>query len=118
LIGLTLNSGDVAYVELGPPTEREAGYRHPTVIVTAQAILDASPTVVHVVPLTSTLRRYSTEIEIEPEPGNGLDLVSAAQCQHVRSVSPARLSDPVGNVGPVPLAQIREMLAVIFDLPQ
>jgi mRNA interferase MazF len=115
---LTLNSGDVAYVELGPPTEREAGYRHPTVIVTAQAILDASPTVVHVVPLTLTLRRYSTEIEIEPEPGNGLDVVSAAQCQHVRSVSPARLTEPVGNVGAVVLAQVREMLAVIFDLPQ
>jgi 5-formyltetrahydrofolate cyclo-ligase len=34
---------------------------------------------VHVVPLSSTLRRYTTEIEIEPEPGNGLDIVSAAQ---------------------------------------
>jgi mRNA interferase MazF len=115
---LTLNSGDLAYVELGPPTERKAGYRHPTVIVTAQAILDASPTVVQVVPVTSTLRHYSTEIEIEPEPGNGLEVVSAAQCQHVRSVSPARLSEPAGNVGAVALAQIREMLAVIFDLPQ
>jgi mRNA interferase MazF len=115
---LTLNSGDVAYVELGPPTEREAGYRHPTVIVTAQAILDASPTVVHVIPVTSTLRSYATEVELEPEPGNGLVVTSAAQCQHVRSVSPARLSEPIGNVGVVALTQIREMLAVVFDLPQ
>lgn len=115
---MTLNSGDITYVELGPPAEHEAGYRHPTVIVTAQAILDASPTVVHVVPVTSTLRRYSTEIDVEPGPGNGLDAVSAVQCQHVRSVSPVRLSEPVGNVGAVVLAQIREMLAVIFDLPQ
>jgi mRNA interferase MazF len=115
---LTLNSGDVVYVELGQPAEREAGYRHPTIIVTAQAILDASPTVVHVVPATSTLRRYSTEIEVEAEAGNGLNVMSAAQCQHVRSVSPARLSEPVGNVGVVVLTQIREMLAVIFDLPQ
>ena len=107
----------MAYVELGPPTEREAGYRHPTVIVTAQAILDASPTVVHVVPLTSTLRRYATEVEIEPEPASGLTGKSAAQCQHVRSVSPTRLSEPIGNVGAVALTQIREMLAVILDLP-
>lgn len=106
----------MAYVELGPPNEREAGYRHPTVIVTAQAILDASPTVVHVVPVTSTLRHYFTEVEIEPEPGNGLKTVSAAQCQHVRSVSPARLSEPIGSVGVVALAQIREILAVIFDV--
>jgi mRNA interferase MazF len=113
-----LNSGDVAYVELGPPAGREAGFRHPTVIVTAQAILDGSPSVVQVVPLTSTLRAFATEVEIEPDGPAGLDHRSAAQCQHVRSVSPARLSDPIGNVGPVLLTQLREILAVIFDIPQ
>jgi len=113
-----LNSGDVVRVELGSPAGREAGFRHPAVVVTAQAILDSAPSVVHVVPLTSTLRRFATEVEIEPTSANGLDRVSAAQCQHVRAVSPARLGEPVGSVGPVVLAQLRELLAVIFDLPQ
>jgi mRNA interferase MazF len=114
---LTLNSGDVVYVELGVPAEREAGYLHPAVLVTAQAILDAQPTVVHIVPVTSTLRRYATEVEIEPEPDNGLTARSAAQCQHVRAVAPARLGEALGNVGAVALTQIREMLAIILDLP-
>jgi mRNA interferase MazF len=113
-----LNSGDVVYVELGPPAGREAGFRHPTVVVTAQAILDGSPSVVQVVPLTSTLRSFATEVEIEPDGASGLDRRSAARCQHVRSVSPARLSSPTGNVGPVLLTQLREMLAVIFDIAQ
>ena len=112
-----LNSGDTVYVELRIPAGREAGFRHPTVVVTAQAILDASPSVVHVVPLTSSLRGFATEVEIEPNHGSGLRRRSAAQCQHIRSVSPARLSEPIGNVGPIVTAQIREMLAVIFDIP-
>jgi mRNA interferase MazF len=111
-----LNSGDVVYVELGSPAGREAGFRHPAVVVTAQAILDGSPSVVHVVPLTSTLRGFATEIEIEPHPRSGLDQPSAVQCQHVRSVSPARLGEPIGNVGPATISQLREMLAVIFDI--
>ena len=113
-----LNSGDVVNVELGAPAGREAGFLHPTVVVTAQAILDASPSVVQVIPLTSALRSYSTEVEVEANGGSGLSVLSAAQCQHVRSVSPARLGDPIGNVGPLVLAQLREMLSVIFDLPQ
>ncbi|MBL8777381.1 MAG: hypothetical protein JNK12_15675 [Acidimicrobiales bacterium] len=49
--------------------------------------------------------------------GNGLDVASAAQCQHVRSVVPARIAGSLGNVGPVVLAQVRETVAVLLDLP-
>ena len=112
-----LNSGDVVPVELGTPSGREAGFRHPTIVVTAQAILDSSPSVVHIVPLTSTLRGFATEVEIEADDRSGLERRSAAQCQHVRSVSPTRLGDSIGNVGPTALAQLRETLAVIFDIP-
>jgi len=52
------NSGDVVDLDLGLPEGREAGYLHPAVIVTAQRILDAAPTVIQVVPLATTLRRY------------------------------------------------------------
>ena len=41
---------------------------------------------------------------------------SAAQCQHVRSVSTRRARSPRGNVGPVLLAQVRETIALILDL--
>jgi hypothetical protein len=34
------------------------------------------------------------------------------------SVSPARLGEPVGNVGTAVLAQLREVIAVILDLPR
>ena len=111
------SSGDIVNLDLGRPEGREAGYFHPAVIVTAQRVLDAAPTVIQVVPLTSTLRGFHTEVVIEPDPANGLEQPSAAQCQHVRAVSPARVVGTIGNVGPLALSQIRETIAVIIDLP-
>jgi len=110
-------SGDVVDLDLGVPDGREAGFRHPAILVTAQRILDADPSVVHVVPLTTTIRRYHSEIVIEPDDANGLDQVSAAQCQHVRAISPRRILAVRGNVGVVVLGQLRETIAVILDLP-
>mgnify|MGYP001815017685 CR=1 FL=1 len=111
------SSGDVVDLDLGRPEGREAGYLHPAVVVTAQRILDASPTVIQVVPLTSTLRGFHTEVAIEPDQSNGLEQSLAAQCQHVRAVSPARVADTLGNVGPLVVSQIRETIALTIDLP-
>ncbi|MBI2169405.1 MAG: type II toxin-antitoxin system PemK/MazF family toxin [Actinobacteria bacterium] len=110
-------SGDVVDLELGVPQGREAGIRRPAVLVTAQRILDAGASVIHVVPLTTTIRRFHSEIVIEPDEANGLDDVSAAQCQHLRAVSRGRILEVRGNVGAGVLAQLRETIAVILDLP-
>lgn len=110
-------SGDVVDLELGTPEGREAGFRHPAVLVTAQRILDSDPSVIHVVPLTTTLRGFHSEVLLDPDSDNGLAAPSAAQCQHLRAVSPGRVSTVRGNVGTVALAQIRDVIAVILDLP-
>ena len=111
------NSGDIVDLDLGQPEGREAGYLHPAVVITAQRILDERPTVIQVVPLTTSLRNYHSEIVIEPDARNGLDQRSAAQCQHLRAVSPGRIVATRGNVGAVTLSQLRETIAVIIDLP-
>ncbi len=110
-----LTSGDIVDLDLGVPQGREAGFGRPAVVATAQAILDESPTIVHVVPLTSALRRFKTEIVVAANAESGLDLPSAAQCQHIRSVSADRIRGVRGNVGSVALAQIRETIGRIFD---
>lgn len=112
-----LTSGDVVNLDLGPPSGQEAGFRHPAIVVTAQRILDAEPAVVHVVPLTSTIRGFSSEVEIEPDPANGLQQLSAAQCQHIRSVASGRIEIRRGNIGPTALAQVRELLGLILEVP-
>lgn len=111
-----LTSGDVVDLDLGVPEGHEAGFRHPSVLVTAQRILDAEPSVIHVVPLTRTLRGFHSEVTVEPDEANGLLQVSAAQCQHVRAISPRRIAEIRGNIGPSALAQVRETIALILDL--
>ena len=112
-----LTSGDVVDLDLGLPEGREAGFRHPVVVVTAQRILDAQPTVMQVVPLTTTIRPFTSEIPIKPDDGNGLREMSAAQCQHIRAVSTGRIEQTRGNVGPTVLSQIRATIGLILDIP-
>jgi hypothetical protein len=61
------------------------------------------------VPLTSTIRGYRSEVTIEPDPDNGLEATSAAQCQHTRAIALGRLADPLANIGPQALTQIRKI---------
>jgi mRNA interferase MazF len=112
-----LNSGDVVTLELGLPRDREAGLRRPVVVATAQRLLDASPRVIHVIPLTTTLPGFGSEVPIDPNESNGLDRPSVAQCQHIWAASIGRVGQVLGNVGPVALAQIRETLGPSSTCP-
>jgi mRNA interferase MazF len=112
-----LSSRDLVDLDLGLPQDREAVFRHHAVVVSAQRILGAEPTVVYVVPLTSTLRAFHSEVTIEPDEHNGLATSSAAQCQHLRAVSTERVASGPGNVGAATLARIRETIAVMLDVP-
>ena len=111
-----LNSGDVVDLDLGPPEGREAGFRHPAVIVSAQRVLDGGPTVIQIVPMTSTVRNFGSEVDIRADIDNGLTQHSVAQCQHIRAISPNRVLAVRGNVGNLVVRQIRETLAVLLDL--
>lgn len=109
-------SGEVVEVDLGVPAGSEAGLRRPAVVVTADRVLAEQPRVVQVVPLTSTVRGYATEITLPADSASGLDVDSAAQCQHLRAVATQRIERTLGNVGPVLLAQVRDTLATLLDL--
>ena len=112
-----LASGDIVELDLGIPSGREAGFRHPAVVVTAQPILDNMPSVVQVVPLTSTVRRLRSEVPVESDSESGLSGISSAQCQHIRSVSTGRIQAILGSVGVVTLAEIREVVGTLLDIP-
>ena len=114
--GSMLTSGDVVDLDLGSPKGREAGLKRPVIVVTAQEIVDESANVIQVVPLTSTIRPFGSEVVIVADGSNGLSSDSAAQCQHIRSVSVERVESVRGNVGAATLAEIREVLGLILDI--
>ena len=111
-----LTPGDIVELDLGTPSGSEAGLRRPAVVVTAGRVLRGGPNVIQVVPLTRSIRSSGSEVVIEPDEANGLDVRSSAQCQHVRSVATTRIHDRTGNVGPVVLGEVRETLSLLFDL--
>ena len=111
-----LTSGDVVELDLGTPRGREAGLRRPAVVVTAQEILDESASVIQVVPLTSRLRPFGSEVLLAADDRNGLGADSAAQCQHIRAISVDRVETVIGNVGAIGLAEIRGVLGLILDI--
>ena len=111
-----LTSGDVIELDLGSPRGREAGLRRPVVVMTAQEILDESASVIQVVPLTSTMRGFGSEVEVPADDHNGLDADSVAQCQHIRAVSVDRVEVVKGNVGGVMLSEMREVLGLVLDI--
>ena len=111
-----LKSGDVVELDLGIPAGSEAGLRRPAIVVTAGRVLAGGPNVIQVVPLTRTIRRSSTEVLVTPDAINGLADLSAAQCQHLRSVATDRIRARSGNIGPVALAEIRETIGLLLDL--
>jgi mRNA interferase MazF len=110
-----LTSGDVLDIDLGVPAGSEAGPRRPAVVVTAQRVLAAEPTVIQVVPLTRTLHGYATEVTVTADEANGLEADSAAQCQHVRAVATVRAPD-AGQRRPPRPAQVRDTLGALLDV--
>lgn len=114
-LGLMLTPGDVVELDLGIPAGSEAGMLRPAVVLTAGRILRGKPNVIHVVPLTRTIRDSGSEVVITPDEHNGLRSDSAAQCQHIRSVATARVSATIGNVGDVALQQLRSTVALVID---
>ena len=109
-------SGDVVRLDFGLPQGSEAGFPRPAVVVTAARVMKRHATVVQVVPVTSTIRGYDSEVLIEASSANGLDQDSSAQCQHIRSVAISRLGPTIGLISTVQLRQIRETLGLLMDL--
>ncbi|QTV80614.1 type II toxin-antitoxin system PemK/MazF family toxin [Microbacterium sp. NIBRBAC000506063] len=110
-----LTPGDVVELDLGVPAGAEAGLRRPAIVVTAERILRGEPNVIQVIPLTRTIRNSGSEIVIEPDEHNGLGAVSAAQCQHIRSVATTRVGERLGNVGQAALRLVRDTVTIIID---
>jgi len=89
--------------------------RRPAVVVSADALNGGPAGVVMVVPCTGTRRGLPSHIEIEPG-DSGLDLVSYAKCEDLKSVSEQRLVTRMGQVGPDVMFGIGRVLRFLLEL--
>ena len=106
--------GEVWLVDFGEPVDREQAGRRPAVVVSADQLNDSPAGVVIVVPCTTTRRRLPSHVELEPG-DSGLDVVSYAKCEDVKSVSDRRLVRRLGVVAPDVEFGISRALRFLLD---
>ena len=106
--------GEVWLVDFGEPVGREQAGRRPAVVVSADQLNDSPAGVVIVVPCTTTRRRLPSHVELEPG-DSGLDVVSYAKCEDVKSVSDRRLVRRLGVVAPDVEFGISRALRFLLD---
>lgn len=112
---MTPARGDVWLVDFGEPVGREQAGRRPAVVVSADALNEGPSGVVIVVPLTTSRRGLPSHIEIDPDV-SGLDDISYAKCEDVKSVSSERLVAHLGRVGPDVLFTMARALGFLLDV--
>jgi mRNA interferase MazF len=107
--------GEVWLVDFGEPVGREQAGLRPAVVVSTDALNEGPAGVVLVVPVNSARRDLPSHIELEPGE-SGLDHLSYAKCEDVKSTSERRLVDRLGVVGPEPLFEIGRILRYLLEL--
>lgn len=88
--------GEIWLVDFGEPIGHEQAGRRPAVIVSDDDLNDGPSGLVIVVPVTSAHRGLPSHVEIDDE-RSGLDQISYAKCEDVKSVSDRRMISRLGN---------------------
>ena len=99
-----MRSGDVYTVDFGFPLGSEAAFQRPAVVITDDDILESISETFQVVPFTSTIREWPTDLTSN---------WGEAQVHLITTVSSLAVGDHLGTVGPAKLRALRE---VLFDL--
>lgn len=103
-----MQAGDVLRVDFGVPRRGAPAATRPAVVVTATTVLGFRLEAVNVVPCTTAVRGWDTEVPTD---------WGTAQCHAITTISLDDVVDETGsNVGPTVLAQIREVLADVLDI--
>jgi mRNA interferase MazF len=112
---VTTRRGEVWLVDFGEPVGREQSGRRPADIMSADALNVSRAGVVIVVPTTTTHRGLPSHVEIEPGV-SGLDQVSYAECEDVKSISEQRLITRLGTVTDVIMFTISRIVRFLLDI--
>jgi mRNA interferase MazF len=106
---------EVWLIDFGSPVGREQSGSRPAVIVSADSLNDSPAGAVVVVPITTTYRGLPSHVEID-QGSSGLDEVSYAKCEDVKSVSEQRMIARLGTVSDDVMLQAARALRFLLDL--
>lgn len=107
--------GEIWLVDFGDPVGREQSGRRPAVIVSADPLNESRAGVVITTPITTAHRGLPSHIEIDPG-DSGLDEISYAKCEDVKSISEQRLIVRLGAADDEIVFQVARALRFLLDL--
>jgi mRNA interferase MazF len=113
-----LKRGDIFEAKLDPIEGSEQAGSRPVIVVSRNAINDASPVVV-IVPCTTYRqgrRIYPSQVLLQT-PDGGLRVDSVALGEQVRAISKSRLKTRWGTLSAESLERIERALLITMDLP-
>ena len=92
------SADDVWLVDFGDPFPGEPAHHRPAVVIGPPETFGRGFPFVILCPLTTTDRRLSIHVGVEPTAATGLDEISFVQCELIRSVNRQRLVHRLGGV--------------------
>lgn len=113
-----MKRGDIFEARLDPTEGSEQAGTRPVVVVSRDAINQASPVVV-VIPCTTyraARRTYPSQVLLRA-PEGGLRVDSVALGEQVRAIAKSRLGERWGTLSPESLRRVELALLITLDLP-
>lgn len=113
---MTLRRGDIHWIALPASSAREQAGRRPAIIVQTDTT-EPLPTV-FVVPLTTNPRagRFPGTFEVEPSPGNGLQVRSVVLAFQLRAIDRTRVAERLGSLDSGDLTVLESHLRSLLSL--
>lgn len=106
--------GELWLLDFAEPVGHEQGWTRPALVLSSDQWNSHASTLT-VLPLTRTRHDLPTRVEIEPDALNGLDAVSYARCEDIRSISERRLVHVMGRVDSLVMAAVTRTLLMFLD---
>ncbi|MXZ52136.1 MAG: type II toxin-antitoxin system PemK/MazF family toxin [Acidimicrobiaceae bacterium] len=106
---------DLWLVDFGDPYPDEPAALRPALVLGPPQTFGPDFPFVIVVPLTTTRRGLSLHVEIEPGAETGLDGISYAQCELIRSINRRRLVHRLGQIDAGASHQVASVVKTLLN---
>ena len=115
LVSTTPGRGEVWMVNLNPTLGLEQAGLRPALVVSADPLNQSAADMAVVIPLTGTIRRLPTYVDVVP-PEGGLTKPSVIMVEQVRAISQRRLVRRLGSVERATMAAVEDRLRLVLGL--
>ena len=106
---------DLWLTDFGDPYPGEPASHRPALVIGPPDMFGTGFPYGIVVPLTTTYRDLSLDVEIEPAAGTGLSDTSFARCELIRSIDRHRLLQRLGEVTPETSHRVARVIGRLLD---